>query len=88
MNSTLVKSNDYNSSINMVSDTIILAFIIYMSFVGLIFICCCCKPCLRGIFLCIYNRSSFDSHKKVVKVISNDSQNKVIDLNAVIIQVD
>jgi hypothetical protein len=88
MNSTVVKSIDFDSSENHITAVFITAFIVYMSVVALVFVCCCCKPCLRGIFLCIYDRAIFSSKKKVVKIISNDSPNRIVDLSAVIVQVE
>jgi len=83
MNSTIVESSDFDSSGNQITNIIIIVFIVYMSVVALIFVCCCCKPCLRGIFLCIYDRTTISSKKKVVRIISNESPNKIIDLSAV-----
>ncbi len=88
MNSTVVNSVDIDGSENHITAVVITAFIVYMSVVALVFVCCCCKPCLRGIFLCIYDRTTFSSKKKIVKIISNESPNKIIDLSAVIVQVE
>ena len=85
MNSTVLQSVDLDNSNKWITDIIIVVFIVYMSLVGLIFICCCFKPCLRGIFLCIYDWSSFTSKEKIVKIINNESPNKIIDLNAVVV---
>lgn len=87
MNSTVVNSADFNNSDKWITDIIITVFIVYMSLVGLIFICCCFKPCLRGIFLYIYDRSSFTSKKKIIEIITNESPNKIVDFSAVIVQV-
>jgi hypothetical protein len=85
MNSTVLHSVDLDNSDKWITDIIIGAFIVYMSFVGLIFICCCFKPCLRGIILCIYDSSIFRSKKKIVEIITIESPNKIIDLSAVVV---
>ena len=64
MNSTVVKSIDIDGSENHITAVFITAFIVYMSVVALVFVCCFCKPCLRGIFLCIYDRTTISSKKK------------------------
>jgi len=73
-----------------ISYYIIVGYISYMAIVAFIFFClCCCKDCVRCIiiYMCSSSSSLPKNKKEIITMISNDSFNKIVDLNEVIVNV-
>jgi len=82
----IVVSNDFDTNINYI---IYVCVIVYISIAFGIYLCCCFKSCIR--VSCSYARDYDDkeycgccfSKKKVITIINNKNENKIVDLQDV-----